>query len=79
VLGEGVILNPGIPVIEAETGKQVGRGVVPRYAICVQAGRKREFTGGEFMMPCVLVLRYYQPGERTHLNEILRDEGVNVG
>jgi len=79
VLGEGVILNPGIPVIEAETGKQVGRGVVPRYAICVQAGRKREFPGGEFMMPCVLVLRYYQPGERTHLNEILRDEGVNVG
>ena len=79
VLGEGVILNPGIPVIEAETGNQVGRGVVPPYAICVQAGRKREFAGGEFMMPCVLVLRYYQPGERTHLNEILRDEGVNVG
>ena len=79
VLGEGVILNPGIPVIEAATGTQVGRGVVPPYAICVQAGRKREFPGGEFMMPCVLVLRYYEPGERTHLNDILREQGVNVG
>src|SRR3954470_20511556 len=79
VLGEGVILNPGIPVIEAETGTQVGRGVVPPYAICVQAGRKREFPGGEFMLPCVLVLRRYEPGDRTHLNDILREQGVNVG
>jgi hypothetical protein len=27
----------------------------------------------------VLVLRRYEPGERTHLNEILREQGVNVG
>jgi len=79
VLGEGVILNPGIPVIESETGEQVSRGVVPPYAICVQAGRRREFSGGEFVLPCVLILRRYEAGERTHLNEILRDSGVNVG
>src|SRR3954469_5942535 len=79
VLGEGVILNPGIPVIDAQTGAEVGRGVVPPYSICVQAGRKREFPGGEFMLPCVLVLRRYEPGDRTHLNDILREQGVNVG
>ncbi|MEY2450841.1 MAG: 2,3,4,5-tetrahydropyridine-2,6-dicarboxylate N-succinyltransferase [Acidimicrobiaceae bacterium] len=79
VLGEGVILNPGIPVIDSQTGEEVGRGVVPPYSICVQAGRKREFPGGEFMLPCVLVLRRYEPGERTHLNSILREHGVNVG
>src|SRR3954463_4842168 len=79
VLGEGVILNPGIPVIDAQTGDEVGRGVVPPYSICVQAGRKREFPGGEFMLPCVLVLRRYEPGDRTHLNDILREQGVNVG
>jgi 2,3,4,5-tetrahydropyridine-2-carboxylate N-succinyltransferase len=78
VLGEGVILNPGIPVIDAQTGEEVGRGVVPPYSICVQAGRKREFPGGEFTLPCVLILRRYEPGERTHLNEILREQGVNV-
>ena len=79
VLGEGVILNPGIPVIDSATGEQLGRGVVPPYSICVQAGRRREFPGGEFVLPCVLVLRRYEPGERTHLNEILRSAGVTVG
>ncbi|MBA2279916.1 MAG: 2,3,4,5-tetrahydropyridine-2,6-dicarboxylate N-succinyltransferase [Acidimicrobiia bacterium] len=79
VLGEGVILNPGIPVIDAETGEELGRGVVPDYCIGVQAGRKKVFPGGEFTLPCVLVLRRYQPGERTHLNDILRESGVNVG
>jgi 2,3,4,5-tetrahydropyridine-2,6-dicarboxylate N-succinyltransferase len=79
VLGEGVILNPGIPVIDAQTGEELGRGVVPPYSICVQAGRKREFPGGEFTLPCVLVLRRYEPGERSHLNDILREQGVNVG
>jgi 2,3,4,5-tetrahydropyridine-2-carboxylate N-succinyltransferase len=79
VLGEGVILNPGIPVIDAATGDEVGRGVVPPYAIGVQAGRMKSFPGGEFTLPCVLILRYYEPGERTHINEILRESGVNVG
>jgi 2,3,4,5-tetrahydropyridine-2-carboxylate N-succinyltransferase len=79
VLGEGVILNPGIPVIDSETGEELGRGVVPAYCIAVQAGRKKTFPGGEFTLPCVLVLRRYQPGERQHLNDILRDSGVNVG
>jgi len=78
VLGEGVILNPGIPVIDAETGEELGRGVVPPYCIGVQAGRKRSFPGGEFTLPCVLVLRRYSPGEREHLNEILREQGVSV-
>ncbi len=78
VLGEGVILNPGIPVIDSQTGEELGRGVVPPYCIAVQAGRKREFPGGEFTLPCVLVLRRYEPGERSHLNDILRETGVNV-
>ena len=79
VLGEAVILNPGIPVIDAETGAELGRGVVPPYSICVQAGRVREFSGGTFTLPCVLVLRRYEPGERSYINDILRDVGVNVG
>ena len=79
VLGEGVILNPGIPVIDSQTGEELGRGVVPPYCIAVQAGRRRELPGGEFMLPCVLVLRRYEPGERSHLNDILRESGVNVG
>jgi 2,3,4,5-tetrahydropyridine-2-carboxylate N-succinyltransferase len=79
VLGEGVILNPGIPVVDSQTGEELGRGVVPPYSIAVQAGRARTFPGGTFTLPCVLVLRRYEPGERQHLNDILRDEGITVG
>jgi len=78
VFGEGVILNPGIPVVDSETGDVLGRGVVPPGCICVQATRPRRYPGGEFGMPCVLVLRRVEPGERSHLNEILRETGVYV-
>lgn len=81
VLGEGVILNPSIPVIDAQTGDELGRGVVPPWCVGVQASRKREFPGGEFGLPCVLVLKRLTEGERhdkAKLNDILRDHGVNV-
>src|SRR5262245_53485798 len=57
VLGEGVILNPSIPVIDAQTGDEVGRGVVPPWSVGVQASRRKEFPGGEFGLPCVLLLK----------------------
>jgi 2,3,4,5-tetrahydropyridine-2,6-dicarboxylate N-succinyltransferase len=79
VLGEGVILNPGIPVIDAQTGDEVGRGVVPPWCIVVQASRRKQFPGGEFGLPCALILRRLEPGERhdkAKLNDILRDHGV---
>jgi 2,3,4,5-tetrahydropyridine-2,6-dicarboxylate N-succinyltransferase len=79
VLGEGVILNPGIPVIDAETGEELGRGVVPPWCVAVQAIRPRQFPGGEFGLPCVLVIRRLTPGERhdkATLNDLLRTHGV---
>jgi 2,3,4,5-tetrahydropyridine-2-carboxylate N-succinyltransferase len=79
VLGEASLLNPGIPVIDAQTGDELGRGVVPPGSLCIQASRRREFPGGEFGLPCLLVLRRIEPGQREHLNEILRESGVNVG
>ena len=79
VLGEASLLNPGIPVVDAQTGEELGRGVVPPGCLCVQATRRRQFSGGEFGLPCLLVLRRVEPGERDHLNEILRETGVNVG
>src|SRR3954453_19757326 len=55
VLGESVILNPSIPVIDAETGDELGRGHVPPWCVGVQAYRRKEFAGGDFALPCVLV------------------------
>jgi len=79
VLGAGTILNPSIPVIDAASGEEVSRGYVPDYCVAVSASRRREFSGGEFFLPCVLILSYLTEGERHNkvaLNEILRGHGV---
>ncbi|HLI43280.1 MAG TPA: 2,3,4,5-tetrahydropyridine-2,6-dicarboxylate N-succinyltransferase [Acidimicrobiales bacterium] len=81
VLGEGTILNPSIPVIDGETGEELSRGVVPPWSVAVGASRRRELPGGEFYLPCVLVLRRLSEGERhdkSQLNAILRTHGVSA-
>jgi 2,3,4,5-tetrahydropyridine-2-carboxylate N-succinyltransferase len=81
VVGEGTILNPSIPVIDAETGDELGRGHVPPWSVAVQAYRRRDFPGGEFYLPCVLVLRRLTEGQRhdkAQLNDILRSHGVSM-
>ena len=81
VVGEGTILNPSIPVIDGDTGEELSRGVVPPWSVAVGAMRRRELPGGEFFLPCVLVLRRLSEGERhdkASLNEILRSHGVSA-
>jgi len=81
VLGEATILNPSIPVIDGETGEELSRGVVPPWSVAVTAMRRRELPGGEFFLPCVLVLKRLTEGERhdkSKLNEILRTHGVSA-
>jgi 2,3,4,5-tetrahydropyridine-2-carboxylate N-succinyltransferase len=81
VLGAGTILSGTIPVIDAETGDELSRGVVPDWCVAVSATRPRTFPGGEFGMPCVLVLKRLTEGERhdkAALNSILREGGATT-
>ncbi|MGC8472568.1 MAG: 2,3,4,5-tetrahydropyridine-2,6-dicarboxylate N-succinyltransferase [Acidimicrobiales bacterium] len=81
VIGEGTILNPSIPVVDAESGEELGRGVVPPWSVAVSAARRRVFSGGEFFLPCVLVIRRLEEGERhdkAQLNALLRAHGVSA-
>jgi 2,3,4,5-tetrahydropyridine-2-carboxylate N-succinyltransferase len=81
VLGEGTILNPSIPVIDSDTGVEISRGVVPAWSVAVSASRRREYPGGEFFMPCVLIIKRLTEGERhdkSQLNEVLRAHGVSA-
>jgi 2,3,4,5-tetrahydropyridine-2-carboxylate N-succinyltransferase len=81
VVGSGTILNPSIPVIDAESGEEVSRGHVPDYCVAVSASRRREYSGGEFFLPCVLIIKRLSEGERHNkvaLNNILRDHGVST-
>ncbi len=81
VLGAGCILTGSIPVIDAATGEELGRGRVPAWTVAVQAMRTKTFAGGDFGMPCVLVIKHLEPGERhdkSALNQVLRDHGATV-
>ncbi len=79
ILGAGAVLNPTIPVIDAQTGEEVSRGYVPDFCVAVAANRRREYAGGEYFLPCVLIVRRLSEGERHNkvaLNALLREHGV---
>jgi len=79
VLGAGLILSNTIPVIDAETGEELGRGVVPPWCVVVTATRPRAFAGGEFGLPCALVIKHLPEGARhdkAALEGLLRQHGV---
>lgn len=81
VLGAGAVLTASIPVIDGETGEEISRGEIPPWCVAVQASRPREFPGGEFGLPCVLVVKRLSEGERhdkSALNEILRNNDVTT-
>ncbi len=78
-LGAGAIVTSSTRVFEAETGQELARGEVPERAVAVGSTRVKSFAGGEFGMPCLLVLRYLEPGQehdKLALNDILREHGV---
>jgi len=81
VLGAGTILTQSTHVIDVNTGEELPRGEAPAWSVCVGGTRSRAFEGGEFGMPCVLVLRQLAEGDRMDkaaLNDVLRDHGVNA-
>jgi len=80
-LGSGTILTATTHVIDVQTGEELPRGEAPAWSVCVGGTRTRRFSGGEFGMPCVLVLKRLPAGsthDKLMLNEILREHGVNA-
>jgi 2,3,4,5-tetrahydropyridine-2-carboxylate N-succinyltransferase len=79
VVGAGVILSPTIPVIDADSGEEISRGHIPPWSVAIGATRSRTFAGGDFGLPCVLVVKRLAEGERhdkAKLNELVRDHGA---
>jgi len=80
-LGAGAILTKTTHVIDVETGDELPRGEAPAWSVCVGGTRPRAFAGGQFGMPCLLVLKRLPEGSRhdkSELNAILRDHGVDA-
>ncbi|MET7328735.1 2,3,4,5-tetrahydropyridine-2,6-dicarboxylate N-succinyltransferase [Nonomuraea sp. NPDC005650] len=81
VVGAGTILSGSIPVIDVQTGEELARGRIPAWCVAVGGTRQKEFPGGTFGLPCVLVLKRLEPGQRhdkAALNDVLREHGVNT-
>ena len=79
-LAAGVILSGSIPVIDAATGEEVSRGDVPENVLVVQASRPRRFPGGEFGLPCALIIKHLEGGhEDLQLEDALREHGLSLG
>ncbi|PZS31864.1 MAG: 2,3,4,5-tetrahydropyridine-2,6-dicarboxylate N-succinyltransferase [Pseudonocardiales bacterium] len=79
VLGSGTILGPTMPVIDVETGAEVSRGHVPAWSVAVGGTRQKEFGGGTFGLPCVLLIKRLDEGRRhdkAQLNDVLRRHGL---
>ncbi len=78
-LGAGLVVTSTTHVIEAETGTELPRGIIPERAVVISGTRLKEFEGGMFGLPCALVLRYLPEGavhDKLQLNAILREHGI---
>ena len=52
---------------------------MPPWSVAVAGTRPRQFSGGEYGLPAVLVIKRLTEGERhdkSALNQILRDHGA---
>lgn len=81
VVGSGTNLSASMPVIDVETGEEVSRGRIPDWCVAVGGTRTKEFKGGTFGLPAVLILKRLEEGQRhdkAALNDILRDHGINT-
>ena len=81
-VGAGLIFSDTIPVIDAQTGEEIARGDIPEGAVVVSATRPRAYPGGEFGLPCALVVSWLDPGQshdKLVLEQMLRDHGQTLG
>ncbi len=81
MVGAGTILSATIPVIDVESGEEISRGHIPAWSVAVGGTRTKQFAGGSFGLPCVLVLKRLDEGQRhdkAQLNSILRDHGMSA-
>ncbi|MCC7297824.1 MAG: 2,3,4,5-tetrahydropyridine-2,6-dicarboxylate N-succinyltransferase [Bacteroidia bacterium] len=80
VLGAGVTLTMSTKVIDTKTGLEVERGFIPPRSVVIPGSMKKEFEGGEFYVPCALIIGQRKPSTdtKTSLNDALREFNVAV-
>lgn len=77
-LGAGTLLTGSTRVVDAATGAELPRGEAPPWSVCVTAYRTRQFAGGDFGTPCLLVIQRLAEGEtpdKLRLSALFREHG----
>jgi 2,3,4,5-tetrahydropyridine-2-carboxylate N-succinyltransferase len=78
-LGAGAILTASTRVFDATTGDELPARRGARAGGLRRQQPGQELPGGDFGMPCLLVLRFLEPGQehdKLALNDVLREHGV---
>ncbi len=81
VLGSGVILTASTKIIDVSKSEtQTYKSFVPRNAVVIPGSYAKKFPGGEFQVPCALIIgeRKESTDLKTSLNNALRDFEVSV-
>ena len=81
VLGAGVTLTASTPIIDVSASEtKTFKGWVPPNSIVIPGTRKKAFPGGEFSIPCALIIgkRTESTDKKTSLTQALRDFEVSV-
>lgn len=81
VLAAGTVLTAAVPVVDASTGAEIGRGHVPAHALAVTGTRERRVGSHVYGVPCVLVLRRLAEADvrdRSRLQSLVREYGVGI-
>ena len=81
VLGAGVVLTASTTIVDVTSFKAgETKGYVPPQSVVIPGTRPKKFAGGEFGVPCALVIgrRKESTDKKTSLNDALREYGVPV-
>jgi len=81
VLGSGVILTASTKIIDvSQSETKTYKSYVPRNAVVIPGSYAKTFPGGEFQVPCALIIgqRKESTDQKTSLNNALRDFEVSV-
>ena len=80
VLGAGLTLTMSTKIMDANSGKELPRGIIPPRSVVIPGSMKKTFSGGDFYVPCALVIgeRKASTDTTTSLNDALREFNVAV-
>jgi len=81
VLGAGTTITASTPIIDV-TGPEevVMKGRVPAGSVVIPGTRMKQFSAGEYALPCALIIgkRQQSTDKKTSLNDVLREFALAV-